>query len=71
MTKKKSNPEFDPEPDPDPLVRGTNPWVPDPDQNVTDPQHWCSFYVGIICKCKVINVCVSRSAVISTWATNS
>jgi hypothetical protein len=23
----------------DPLVRGTDPWGPDPHQNVTDPQH--------------------------------
>ncbi len=28
--------ESDPELDPDPLVRGTD---PDPHQNVTDPQH--------------------------------
>ncbi len=31
---KKSEPELDP--DPDPLVRGTD---PDPHQNVTDPHH--------------------------------
>jgi hypothetical protein len=29
--------ESDPEPDPDPLARGAD---PDPQQNVTDPQHW-------------------------------
>jgi hypothetical protein len=28
---------LDPEPDPDPLARGTDPY---PHQNVTDPQHW-------------------------------
>jgi hypothetical protein len=33
----------DPEPDPDPLVKGRD---PDPYQNVMDPQHWFPHKLG-------------------------
>jgi hypothetical protein len=42
-----------PDPHPDPLVRGKDP-PPDPDQNVTDPQHW--LVVMLMCFSRVATV---------------